>query len=84
MLKFACFWGKGFWKHYHRGRQRAIDNLKASFPDKDDAWIEQTGIRSFERLLMLAVDVVFIPQTGTKRKLGAVFAVIKMSNGSNG
>jgi KDO2-lipid IV(A) lauroyltransferase len=62
VLKFACFWGKGFWKHYHRGRQRAIDNLKASFPDKDDAWIEQTGIRSFERLLMFAVDVVFIPR----------------------
>lgn len=62
VLKFACFWGKGFWKHYHRGRQRAIDNLKASFPDKDDAWIEQTGIRSFERLLMLAVDVIFIPR----------------------
>ncbi|MGB8226516.1 MAG: lysophospholipid acyltransferase family protein [Sedimentisphaerales bacterium] len=62
VLKFACFWGKGFWKHYHRGRQRAIDNLKASFPDKDDEWIEQTGIRSFERLLMFAVDVVFIPR----------------------
>jgi KDO2-lipid IV(A) lauroyltransferase len=62
VLKFACFWGKGFWKHYHRGRQRAIDNLKASFPDKDDAWIEQTGIRSFECLLMLAVDVIFTPR----------------------
>jgi KDO2-lipid IV(A) lauroyltransferase len=62
VLKFACFWGRGFWKHYHRGRQRAIENLKASFPDKDDAWIEQTGIRSFEHLLMLAVDVVFIPR----------------------
>ena len=62
VLKFACFWGRGFWKHYHRGRQRAIDNLKASFPDKDDAWIEQTGIRSFEHLLMLAVDIVFSPR----------------------
>lgn len=62
VLKFARFWGKGFWKHYTRGRRRAIENLKASFPDKDDSWIEQTGIRSFEHLLMLSVDVVFIPR----------------------
>jgi KDO2-lipid IV(A) lauroyltransferase len=62
VLKFARFLGKGFWKHYHGGRKRAIENLKASFPDKDDAWIEQTGIRSFENLLMLAVEVVFSPR----------------------
>jgi len=61
-LKFACFLGRGLWKYYHRGRQRAIENLKASFPDKDDAWIEQVGIRSFEHLVMLTVDVIFSPK----------------------
>jgi len=61
-LEFACFLGRVLWKYYHRGRQRAIENLKASFPDKDDAWIEQTGIRSFEHLVMLTVDVVFSPK----------------------
>ena len=34
-LRTACFLGKLMWKYYHRGRQRALDNLRASFPDKD-------------------------------------------------
>ena len=62
MLRFACFLGRGLWKHYHRGRQKAIDNLRASFPDKDEDWIEQTGRRSFEHLVMLTVDVIFAPR----------------------
>src|SRR4030042_6405500 len=62
VLKFACFLGRGLWKHYHRGRQRAIDNLKVSFPDKDEQWIEETGRRSFEHLVMLVVDIVFSPR----------------------
>ena len=68
VLKFARFLGRGLWKHYTRGRERAIENLRASFPDKDDAWIEQTGIRSFENLVMLAVDVVFSPRVIQKEK----------------
>ena len=62
VLKFAAFLGKGFWKHYARGRERALENLRASFPEKDEKWIEETGIRSFENLVMLAVDVVFSPR----------------------
>ncbi len=58
-LRFACFLGKGMWKHYHRGRIRAIDNLRASFPDKDDKWIEETGLRSFQHIVMLVVDMIF-------------------------
>jgi KDO2-lipid IV(A) lauroyltransferase len=42
-LRFACFLGNQMWKHYHRGRKRAMDNLRASFPDKDDAWLAETG-----------------------------------------
>jgi KDO2-lipid IV(A) lauroyltransferase len=62
VLKFGCFLGRGLWKYYHRGRQRAIENLRASFPDKDEQWIEQTGRRSFEHLVMLAADVIFTPR----------------------
>jgi KDO2-lipid IV(A) lauroyltransferase len=62
VLNFACFLGRLLWKYYHRGRQRAVDNLKASFPDKDDIWIEQTGRRSFEHLVMLTADVIFSPK----------------------
>jgi len=61
-LRFAAFLGRQLWRHYHRGRQRAIDNLRASFPEKDDAWVEATGRRSFEQIVMLVVDVLFTPR----------------------
>jgi len=61
-LRFACVLGRLFWKHYHRGRQRALDNLRASFPEKSEAWIWQTGRRSFEQIVMLTIDVLFTPR----------------------
>ncbi|MFA5252022.1 MAG: lysophospholipid acyltransferase family protein [Phycisphaerae bacterium] len=61
-LKTACFLGRLLWKHYHRGRNRALENLRASFPEKDEKWIWETGRRSFEHIVMLAVDVLFTPQ----------------------
>jgi len=62
VLKFACFLGKVMWKHYERGRKRSIDHLKASFPEKDDEWIEKTGRRSFQQIVMLTVDMLFTPR----------------------
>ena len=62
MLKFACFLGRGLWAHYGRGRERALANLKASFPEKDDEWIEKTGKRSFEQLMMFLVDLLYTPR----------------------
>ena len=56
-LQIACFLGDLLWKYYQRGRQRALDNLRASFPEKSEEWIQQTGRRSFEQLVMLTVDV---------------------------
>jgi len=61
-LGTACFLGRMLWKHYHRGRNRALDNLRASFPEKSERWIWQTGRRSFEHLAMLAIDVLFTPR----------------------
>ena len=61
-LETACFLGRLLWKHYHRGRNRALENLRASFPEKSEQWIWQTGRRSFEHLAMLAVDVLFTPR----------------------
>jgi KDO2-lipid IV(A) lauroyltransferase len=58
-LNTACFLGRLLWKHYHRGRKRALANLRASFPDKTEQWIWQTGRRSFEHIAMLAIDVIF-------------------------
>lgn len=58
-LRFACRLGDLMWKHYHRGRDRAIVNLTLSYPDKDQQWIEQTGKRSFQHLVMLVVDIMF-------------------------
>ena len=61
-LRFACLLGRLLWKYYHRGRQRALDNLRASFPEKSDEWIRQTGRRSFEQLVMLTIDIFFTPR----------------------
>jgi KDO2-lipid IV(A) lauroyltransferase len=61
-LATARFLGRLLWRYYHRGRQRALDNLRASFPEKDRGWIEKTGRRSFEHLAMLAMDVFFTPR----------------------
>jgi KDO2-lipid IV(A) lauroyltransferase len=58
-LRTARFLGRLLWKYYHRGRQRALDNLRASFPDKDRQWLCETGRRSFEHLVMMVVDVIF-------------------------
>jgi KDO2-lipid IV(A) lauroyltransferase len=61
-LRTACFLGRLLWKYYHRGRQRAMDNLQASFPDRDLAWCTQIGRRSFEQLVMLVMDILFTPR----------------------
>ncbi len=61
-LNTACFLGRLLWKYYHRGRKRALDNLRASFPEKSEQWICQTGRRSFEHIVMLAIDVLFTPR----------------------
>jgi len=65
-LGFARFLGRLLWKYYHRGRQRALDNLRASFPEKSEEWIWQTGRRSFENLVMLTIDVLFTPRLVSK------------------
>jgi KDO2-lipid IV(A) lauroyltransferase len=61
-LNTACFLGRLLWKYYHRGRKRAIDNLRASYPEKREEWIRQTGRRSFEHIAMLAIDILFTPR----------------------
>jgi Kdo2-lipid IVA lauroyltransferase/acyltransferase len=61
-LNTACFLGRLMWKYYHRGRNRALENLRAGYPEKDEKWIWETGRRSFEHIVMLAVDVLFTPK----------------------
>jgi KDO2-lipid IV(A) lauroyltransferase len=61
-LRTARWLGRMLWKHYHRGRQRAVDNLRASFPDKDHEWMEEIGRKSFESLVMLMMDILMTPR----------------------
>ena len=61
-LNRACFCGRLLWKYYHRGRKRALDNLRASFPEKSEQWLRETGRRSFEHIAMLVIDIVFVPR----------------------
>ena len=66
-LNTACFFGKLLWKYYHRGRKRALENLRASFPEKSEKWIHDIGCRSFEQIAMLAMDVLFTPRIAKKQ-----------------
>jgi len=61
-LKTACYLGRLLWKYYARGRNRALENLRAGFPQADEDWIKKTGQRSFEQIVMLAVDMLFTPR----------------------
>lgn len=60
-LKFGCLLGSLLWRFYKRGRLRALENLRASFPDKDPSWHWKVGKRSFQHLAMLAIDVFYTP-----------------------
>lgn len=61
-LNTACILGRLLWKYYHRGRNRALENLRASYPEKSEQWIRRTGRRSFEHLVMLTIDILFTPR----------------------
>lgn len=61
-LRVARWAGRGLWRFYRRGRERALTNLRASFPERDPVWIEQTGRRSFEHLAMLGIDILRTPR----------------------
>ncbi len=61
-LKTARFLGRLLFKHYHRGRKRALDNLRSSFPEKTERWIWQTAKTSFEQIAMLAFDILLTPR----------------------
>ncbi|MBW8036020.1 MAG: lysophospholipid acyltransferase family protein [Planctomycetes bacterium] len=58
-LRLARFLGRLMWKHYQRGRERALENLRRSFPEKDEQWCIETGRRSFEQIVMMVVDIFF-------------------------
>lgn len=58
-LKLAQRLGELMWKHYKKGRIKAVGHLKACYPDKDDAWIQETCTKSFQHLVMLVVDIIF-------------------------
>ena len=66
VLNLACLFGRLLWHCYAEGRRRALENLKASFPDKDDDWRVRTAQRSFEHIAMLGVDVMLTPRLARK------------------
>ncbi len=61
-LNLAAFLGRCLWKHYKRGRIRAIDNLRASYPNETEQWYESVGKRSFEQVVMLVIDILYTPK----------------------
>ena len=61
-IAFANFLGRGLYKYYGRGRERALENLRASYPEKSDAWIERVARASFEQLARLPFEVFLNPR----------------------
>lgn len=61
-IRIAHFLGRGLYKYYHRGRERALVNLRASYPDKDEVWIERVAQASFEQLARLPFEVFLNPR----------------------
>ena len=61
-LRLARLLGRGLYRIYGGGRQRAIEHLQLSFPDKDLAWCERTACRSFEHIVMLVFDLIYTPR----------------------
>lgn len=75
-LRLARFLGRQLWKNYPRGRKRAIDNLRASYPEKDEVWIEDVAQQSFEHLVMLVIDLLYTPRL-VKRENWRQFSTYK-------
>lgn len=65
-LTIACGGGKLLWLCYARGRERALENLSAAYPDKDQTWLKKTAKRSFEHIVMLSVDILLTPYLARK------------------
>lgn len=61
-LAFALLLGRCLWDHYKRGRERALLNLQLSFPEKDHDWHIKTGLRSFQQIVMLVIDILYTPK----------------------
>jgi Kdo2-lipid IVA lauroyltransferase/acyltransferase len=61
-LRLAKGAGTLLWKHSKRHRQRALDNLRAAFPEKEHQWHIDTGIKSFQNLAMMVVDIIYTPR----------------------
>jgi len=43
-------------------RERALANLRASFPGADERWLRRTARRSFEHLIMVGAEVLCLPR----------------------
>jgi len=77
-LQTACLLGRLLWNHYGRGRQRALDNLRAAFPEKSNEWHISVGRRSFEQLAMLMIDVLFTPRIAKTYKWSQIARFINI------
>ena len=61
-LRVARGLGRLLYRHYRRGRERALENLRLGYPEKSAAWHERTARRSFEHLVMFAFDILYAPR----------------------
>ncbi|MGE4285756.1 MAG: lysophospholipid acyltransferase family protein [Phycisphaerae bacterium] len=51
--------GELMWKYYPKGRVKALENLRLSFPEKDEQQLKEICTASFQHLVMLVIDIIF-------------------------
>jgi Kdo2-lipid IVA lauroyltransferase/acyltransferase len=66
MLCIARFYARLLWYCYPQGRHRAMEHLKASYPEKTTDWITTCARRSFEHIGMLGLDCLLTPRLARK------------------
>ncbi len=61
-LRLARVLGNAIWIISKKHRDRALDNLRHGFPEKDAAWLYETGRESMRQFVMLMVELLFTPR----------------------
>ena len=61
-LAWAAALGDGLWLVDRKHRRRALENLRASFPDMPEAELRRTARRSMRQFFALFVEVMFTPR----------------------
>lgn len=61
-LRIARRLGRLWWRWVKRSRQRACQNVRRSFPDAAEAWVNRVARASLEHFIMMGVEMLTTPR----------------------